>query len=141
MFRTNFETCEFSSGSERCRYPDKVQVVDQFEANDFAHGENGFPRSLISQIMHAESEELQNMLLKRLSDVKVSDENKGKSNEQIIRETLPRYVQSASSLRDFLGSIEGDGLEKAVDAYKAKLAEKAKESDSAPSDTEIVDNV
>ena len=118
MFRTNFESCEFSSGSERCRYPDKVQVVDQFESNDFAHGENGFPRSLISQIMHAESEELQNMLLKRLSDVKVSDENKGKTNEQIIRETLPRYVQSASSLRDFLGSIEGDGLDQTPSPFQ-----------------------
>lgn len=121
MFQTIFEPKDVDLKVCTCRYKDNVQVVDQFDANDFAHGENGFPRSLISQIMSAESDELKQILIKRLSEVKSSDEFKGMIDEEIVKHCIPRNVQTCSSLRDFIGHMKDDGLEKALADYQSRV--------------------
>lgn len=140
MYITVFEIEELNDKVSSCRYKDKVQIVDQFDANDFAHGENGFPRSLISQIMHSESLELQEMLIKRLGEVNSSDEFKGMTDEEIVKRCIPRNVQTCASLRDFIGHMEDKGLEKSLSDNKAKL-EKLKESVSESSTEPVVDSV
>ena len=133
MFHKVFEPKDVDLKNCTCRYKDKIQVVDQYDANDFAHGENGFPRSLISQIMSAESDELKQMLIKRLTEVKSSDEFKGMSDEEIVKRCVPRNVQTCASLRDFMGHMKDDGLEKALDEYKSKLTNDSVESVPDPS--------
>lgn len=99
------------------RYLSDIQVIDQAEANEFCNGENGFLRSMISQIMHAESEELRQSLLKKLVDTDKSSLPDNISAADAIRIIKPRSVQTAASCRDWLGGLENTGISKAVDAF------------------------
>lgn len=124
------------------RYLSDIQVIDQSEANEFCNGENGFLRPLISQIMHAESEDLRLSLMKKLVETNNSSLPDNMSAADAIRLIKPRNVQTAASCRDWLGDLENTPLAKSVDAFvKEQEAKKPKPSVDVDSDVEVVDKV
>lgn len=129
MFHTDFAPIEIESAP---RYKDKIQVVDQFDAQPFNFTDSGFPRNLVSQIMKAESEELQEMLLKRLVDVP-KGQFEGMTNEEICQHILPRNIQTAASCREWLSNVEDKGFNKALKAYTDKLEKEKQVLDPSPS--------
>ena len=124
------------------RYLSDIQVIDQSEANEFCNGENGFLRSLISQIMHAESEELRVSLMKKLVETDKSSLPENISAADAVRLIKPRNVQTAASCRDWMGNLENSPLAKSVDAFIAEQeAKKPKPVVNEVKDSDIVDNV
>lgn len=117
MFHTDFVSIELESAP---RFKDNIQVVDQFDGQPFNFTESGFPRNLVSQIMKAESEEIQEMLLKRLVDVS-KGQFEGMTNEEICQHILPRSIQTAASCREWLSNVEDKGFNKALKAYTDKF--------------------
>lgn len=115
-------------------------AVDQFDAQPFMRGENGFNRNVISQIMAAESEDLRAMLLQRINSDPAGYAGYPKDTpaELVVDATMPRYVQTASSCRDWISSHDktiakyADDLQKQYDDIKNR---EAKEVISFENDT------
>lgn len=98
----------------------KLSVVDQFDAQPFMRGENGFNRNIISQIMAAESMELKQMLLQKLGDLsKAPGFDPSTPAKDVLDTVIPRNVQTASSMRDWL-SANDKSIGKYVDGLKAE---------------------
>lgn len=97
----------------------KLSVVDQFDAQPFMRGENGFNRNIISQIMAAESMELKQMLLDRLGDLKSSGFDMSTPASDVLATVIPKNVQTSSSMRDWLVSHD-QSIGKYVDALQAE---------------------
>lgn len=95
-----------------------VQAVDQFDAQPFMMGENGFHRHPISVIMHEENADLRDALLARLDEIK-SDSGFDSSVPvgDIIRQIVPRYAQLPSAMREVLSYQSA----KSVDEFISKL--------------------
>lgn len=130
MFHTDFAPIKVESVLPR--FEDRIQVVDQFDGQPFNFTESGFPRNLVSQIMKAESEEIQQMLLKRLVDVP-KGQFEGMTNEEICQHILPRSIQTAASCREWLSNVEDKGFNKALKAYTDKLDKEKLVLDPSPS--------
>lgn len=81
--------------------------VDQFDAQPFMMGENGFQRHPMSVITKMEESDLRQALLDRLTEM---EQSKGFDPDtpvqDILSQIIPRYVQTASSMRDYVGAME-----------------------------------
>lgn len=97
--------------------PKDAIIVDQFYSQDFNRGENGFAKSDIEAFITAESDELKQVIAQRLYEVKSEYPDQSLSNEDMIKMCIPRNVQSLHDLRDWYSRIQGDGLDKAVEAW------------------------
>lgn len=93
-------------------------IVDQFYSQDFNRGENGFARSDIESFIHAESDELRQVIAQRLYEVKSQYPDQSLSDEDLIKMVVPRNVQSFHDFREWSASIRNDGFEKSVNAWR-----------------------
>ena len=105
-----------------------IQVVDQFDAQPFMRGENGFNRNIVSQILAAESQELREMLLSRIGkDQDYGGFPKDTPADYVLDNTMPRNCQSTSSCRDWVSSHDktiakyADDLQKQYEEQQKKL--------------------
>lgn len=117
----------------------KLSVVDQFDAQPFMRGENGFNRNIISQIMAAESMELKQMLLSKLGDLsKANGFDPDTPARDILDQVIPKNVQTASAMRDWL-SANDKSIGKYVDGLKAEYDRQQKllHPDPVPSPSPI----
>lgn len=105
--------------------------VDQFDAADFNKAENGFPRGLMSQIIHAENEDIQRELMKRLVDMPKS-ETAGMTDRQIIDSIVPRYAATSASMADFVSRLEDTGISRSVKEFVESQTSKAGPSVEQP---------
>lgn len=106
--------------SEKSKDCPKLSAVDQLDAQPFMRGANGFNRNIISQIMAAESMELKEMLLQKLGDLsKSSGFDANVPAQEILDSIIPRNVQTASSMRDWL-SANDKSIGKYVEGLKAE---------------------
>lgn len=97
-----------------------MSVVDQFDAQPFMRGENGFNRNIISQIISAESMELKQLLLQKLGDLsKAPGFDPSTPAQDVLDTVVPRNVQTSSSMRDWL-SVHDKSIGKYVDGLKAE---------------------
>lgn len=78
-----------------------IAPVDQFPTQDFNLGENGFPMSDIQLILKTDSEELRKVLLSRLEVQKQMESNPDMSDEELIRNVVPRYIQTPAEIKEF----------------------------------------
>lgn len=123
--------------------PKDAIIVDQFYSQDFNRGENGFARSDIEAFIHAESDELKQVIAQRLYEVKSQYPDQNLSNEDMIKMCVPRNVQSLHDLRDWYSRIHGDSLEKSVNEWiKSKTVQDPRDSviDFKPSDVPVTKN-
>lgn len=100
--------------------PFDSQVVDQFYSQKFMLGENGFPRSDISLFLSTDSEDLKNQIASRMQEIKQDLPDQNLSNEQLIRLTLDRNIQSAPDFQRFYSQLKDVNL----DEYLKKFIEK-----------------
>lgn len=120
-----------------------LSVVDQFDAQPFMRGENGFNRNVISQILAAESQDLREMLLSRIGkDQNFGGFDKNTPASEVIAQTMPRNCQTASSCRDWV-SFHDKSIGKYVDDLQKQYEEiQAKMNPSQPAPSEdIIDKV
>ena len=112
--------------------PKNAQPVDQFDAQPFMLGENGFRSSDVSLLMKAESDDLKMAIASRMQEIKSSGVDLSQyKDEQIAQMTIPRYVNSAAQFRDWAASLEHSGFAKQVDAFiEANKAKFEKPSES-----------
>lgn len=101
--------------------PVGAQPVDQFDAQPFMMGENGFRRSDIAILVNAESDDLKRAVAARLSEVQSDFPDQSLSDEQLAQLTIPRNVQSSSMFRDWSAQLEHSGFAKSVNAFKEEL--------------------
>ena len=94
-----------------------MRVVDQYPSQDFMMGENGFPRSDIAQMMHTDSEELRVALAARMTEIKAQYPDQNLSDEQLIKLTVPRYVQSQHEFREWASRIDELGFNKSIQEF------------------------
>ena len=94
-----------------------MRVVDQYPSQDFMIGENGFPRSDIAQMMHTESEELRVALAARMTEIKAQYPDQNLTDEQLIKLTVPRYVQSQHEFREWASRIDELGFNKSIQEF------------------------
>lgn len=106
--------------------------VDQFDAQPFIMGENGFQRHPMSVITKMEESDLRTMLLDRLQEM---SQTKGFDPDtpvhDILEQIIPRYVQTAASLRDYVGSMEKGSI--------ADFTKKLKEQEVKEQPKEVVE--
>lgn len=89
----------------RSNWPEKIDKkdkhsiapVDQFPAQDFCLGENGFVRSPLSVALRTQDEKLRQAILSRINERDVVD-NSGKSDDELIKDLVPRSVQTPSEI-------------------------------------------
>lgn len=113
--------------------PKNAQPVDQFDAQPFMLGENGFRSNDVSLLMKAESEDLKMQIASRMQEIKNSGVDlSGYTDEEIARMTIPRYVNSAAQFRDWAASLDKSGFAKQVESFI-----EANKSKFAQSDTKI----
>lgn len=96
-------------------------IVDQFDAQPFMMGENGFHRHPMSIIVKEEESDLRNMLLERLQEQSLQkgfDDSVPVSD--IVQQIIPRRVQTAASLRDFVGTMNKGTIADFVNSLKPK---------------------
>lgn len=121
------DTQDFSCDIKKLSEED-LCAVDQFDAQPFMRGENGFNRNVISQIMAAESEDLRAMLLQRINSEPAGYAGYPKDTpaDIVIDAIMPRCVQTASSCRDWISSHDKsiakytDDLQKQYDDIKKR---------------------
>ena len=94
-----------------------MRVVDQYPSQDFMMGENGFPRSDIAQMMHTDSEELRVALAARMTEIKAQYPDQNLTDEQLIKLTVPRYVQSQHEFREWASRIDELGFNKSIQEF------------------------
>ena len=94
-----------------------MRVIDQYPSQDFMMGENGFPRSDIAQMMHTDSEELRVALAARMTEIKAQYPDQNLSDEQLIKLTVPRYVQSQHEFREWASRIDELGFNKSIQEF------------------------
>lgn len=118
----------------------KLSVVDQFDAQPFMRGENGFNRNIISQIMAAESMDLKQMLLQKLGDLsKAPGFDPSTPVQDVLDSVVPRNVQTSSSMRDWL-SVHDKSIGKYVDGLKAEFERQQALLNPPKDETQAVDS-
>lgn len=100
--------------------PEDGIEVDQYYSQDFCKGENGFPRSDISLLLSAQSEELKMQIAMRMKEVQGTYPDQNLSDVQLVQMCVPRNVQSAADFKSWFSQIKDDGFEKVVSAYYEK---------------------
>lgn len=105
--------------------PKGAQPVDQFDAQPFLLGENGFRRSDISIMMHAESDDLKASIASRMDEVKSTPIKGDYTDEELASMCIPRRVQSQSDFRDWYASIKDRHFEDVVNDWKKKHSKKS----------------
>lgn len=117
--------------------PKNAQPVDQFDAQEFMLGENGFRSSDVSLLMKAESDDLKMAIASRMQEFKSSGADlSGLTDAEIAQMTIPRYVNSAAQFRDWAASLDKSGFAKQVDAF----IEANKQKFEKPSESIIFEN-
>lgn len=115
-------------------------IVDQFYSQDFNRGENGFARSDIESFIHAESDELRQVIAQRLYEVKSQYPDQNLSDEDLLKMVVPRNVQSFHDFREWNASIRNDGFEKSVNAWREQKLKEQEQRDTINfSDTSVPD--
>ena len=77
-------------------------VVDQFPGKEFCIGEFGFPLSDIALIEKAQTQKEFELLASRLQEIDVPKiDNSKKSDQDIIKNLMPAWVQSPSEIAKF----------------------------------------
>lgn len=129
MFRNNVCCTELDKYpvNEIGRPVDEI-VVDQFYSQDFNLGENGFARSDIQALIHAESDDLKMQIASRIVEVKAKYADSKLTDEQIAKLAIPRYVQSDHDFREWSASLGELGLEKSLVEQIKKVNEQSKDS-------------
>lgn len=137
MFRNNYVEPETSTFSEfyvpevdSVGRPIGAQPVDQFDAQPFMLGENGFRRSDIAILMTAQSEDLKRSIAARMVEVQSQFPDQTLTDEQLIELTVPRYAQGYSAFRDWSSSLENGGFAKAVNEWIDKNNPKETQKDT-----------
>lgn len=77
-------------------------VIDQYSGQEFNKNEYGWPRSDVSAIMEADSLQIQDRLLSRLQLLKDDPSNAGKTDKELVRDLIPRNVQSFGELSAYM---------------------------------------
>lgn len=115
------ETGDYKHSIERDSFGNPLhgQVVDQFDAQPFLQGENGFRRNDISILRAAESAEVKEAIASRLVELKDNADFAGMTDEQIAALAVPRYCQTAASVADWQSSLDHGSLAKSVDEWIA----------------------
>lgn len=79
------------------------RAIDQFYAQEFCIGPNGFPESDITLLMRATTQKEYEMIAARLQEIKKTNpDNSKKSDKQIISEIWPRGFQTPSEIDSFM---------------------------------------
>lgn len=91
--------------------------VDQFDAQPFMMGENGFRRSDIALLMSAESDDLKRAIAARMTEINTQFPDQSLSDSELAAMAIPRNCQSSSMMRDWAASLEKSGFSKAVDEF------------------------
>lgn len=91
--------------------------VDQYYSQDFTLGENGFPRSDVSMLLSAQSEEIKMQVAMRMKEVQAKYPDQDLSDEQLAAMSIPRNVQSAADFKSWFSQLKDEGFEKTVKAY------------------------
>lgn len=94
-----------------------AQPVDQFDAQSFMMGENGFRRSDIAILINAESDDLKRSVAARLEEINTQFPDQTLSDSELAAMAIPRSCQSAAMMRDWYASLDKSGLAKSVDEY------------------------
>lgn len=94
-----------------------AQPVDQFDAQPFMMGENGFRRSDIAIMMSAESDDLKRAVAARLVEINSQFPDQSLTDSELAAMAIPRSCQSAAMMRDWYASLDKSGLAKSVDDY------------------------
>lgn len=94
-----------------------AQPVDQFDAQPFMMGENGFHRSDIAVLMSAQSDDLKRAVAQRLTEINTQFPDQTLSDAELAQMAFPRYAQGYADMRDWYSSLDKSGLAKQVDAY------------------------
>ena len=77
--------------------------VDQFPAQEFNKGANGFPANDITLLSRATNTKEAEIIIQRLEEVKVDNpDNSGKSDVQILKEIVPSWVNTPYLLDQFV---------------------------------------
>ena len=97
--------------------PVGAQPVDQFDAQPFMMGENGFRRSDIAIMMSTESDDLKRAVAARLQEIQSQFPDQSLSDSELAQMAFPRNCQSAAMARDWYASLEKSGLAKQVDDF------------------------
>ena len=106
--------------------PLHAQVVDQFDAQPFMQGENGFRRSDISIMFASESADVRQSIAARMIEIKNSSPSLADySDSELAAMVIPRSCQSPETYRNWLASLDKSGIAKSVDAYVKDLESKA----------------
>lgn len=97
--------------------PKGAMPVDQFDAQPFMMGENGFRRSDIAILMNAESDDLKRAVAARLEEINSQFPDQSLTDSELAAMAIPRSCQSASMMRDWYSSLDKSGLAMSVDEY------------------------
>ncbi len=97
--------------------PKNAQPVDQFDAQPFMMGENGFRRSDIAILASAESDDLKSAIAARMQQIQTQYPDQNLSDAELAALTIPRNCQSSSAFREWAASLEKSGFAKSVNEF------------------------
>lgn len=78
-----------------------IAPVDQFGAQNFCLGENGFTRSPLSIALRTQDEQLRQAILSGISE-RVSRSDGAKTDRELIESLVPRSVQSPAEIASYV---------------------------------------
>lgn len=104
----------------------RVSSVDQFDAQDFMLGENGFKRSDISAYFHAEDQRLRDAILARMQEVKLPEGYPADTPVgDIIDSIVPAYCKTSAQVREFVANMKDIAFDKAIEKFAPKKLDKS----------------